>query len=122
MVFSGDALGDDPVALGVALGLVVGKTVGVFGGAWLAARFTRAELGPGFGWRDVLGVALLAGVGFTVSLLVADLAFDDDAARRRRPRCSWGRWSPPCWRRWSWAAATARTGRGAPTSAEFPDG
>jgi len=76
VVFSGDALGT-PVALGVMLGLVVGKPVGVLGGAWLVTRFTRAEVGPGFGWRDLVGVALLAGVGFTVSLLVSDLSFDD---------------------------------------------
>ena len=39
------------------------------------ARFTRAELDPSIGWRDVIGVAMLAGIGFTVSLLVSDLAF-----------------------------------------------
>jgi NhaA family Na+:H+ antiporter len=44
-------------------------------GGWLVARFTRAELDPSIGWRDVLGVALLAGIGFTVSLLVAELSF-----------------------------------------------
>jgi NhaA family Na+:H+ antiporter len=65
------------VAVGVALGLVVGKPIGVFGGAWLVARFTRAELNEGIGWRDIAGVAVLAGVGFTVSLLVSDLSFDD---------------------------------------------
>ena len=57
------------------LGLVVGKPVGVFAGGWLVARFTRAELDPSIGWRDVIGVAILAGIGFTVSLLVSDLAF-----------------------------------------------
>ena len=55
---------------------------GVFGGAWLVARFTRAELNEGIGWRDIVGVAVLAGVGFTVSLLVSDLSFDD--VRRER--------------------------------------
>ncbi len=64
-----------PVALGVAFGLVVGKPVGVLGGAWLVTRFTRAELNEGIGWRDVTGVAVLAGAGFTVALLVSDLSF-----------------------------------------------
>jgi NhaA family Na+:H+ antiporter len=68
-----------PETLGVVFGLVVGKTVGVFGGSWLAARFTRARLNPELSWSDVLAVASLAGVGFTVSLLITELAFADDA-------------------------------------------
>lgn len=67
---------DDPVVAGVVLGLVVGKPVGVLGGAWLVVRLTRAELNPGIGWRDLTGVALLAGIGFTVALLVSDLSLD----------------------------------------------
>lgn len=69
-----------PETLGVVLGLVVGKTVGIFGGTWLAARFTRAELGEDLAWPDVLAVATLAGIGFTVSLLIGELAFADDTA------------------------------------------
>ena len=65
----------DPVALGVMLGLVGGKVVGVFGTTWLLARFTRAELDEDLAWSDLLGVALLAGIGFTVSLLIGELAF-----------------------------------------------
>ncbi|WP_018506342.1 Na+/H+ antiporter NhaA [Parafrankia discariae] len=65
----------DPAGLGVALGLLVGKPLGVMGSTVLLARFTRAELDPGLSWWDVLGVALLAGVGFTVSLLIGELAF-----------------------------------------------
>ncbi|GAA2605924.1 Na+/H+ antiporter NhaA [Streptomyces axinellae] len=75
---SGGALADvfsKPETLGVVLGLLVGKTVGVFGGAWLAARFTRAELNRDLGWPDVLAIAMLAGIGFTVSLLISELAF-----------------------------------------------
>ncbi|MDX3077990.1 Na+/H+ antiporter NhaA [Streptomyces sp. NPDC088354] len=75
---TGGALGQvftRPETLGVVLGLVVGKTVGVFGGTWLAARFTRAELNPDLAWADVLAVAALAGIGFTVSLLIGELAF-----------------------------------------------
>ncbi|GHC35570.1 Na+/H+ antiporter NhaA [Streptomyces cinnamoneus] len=68
-----------PETLGVVLGLVLGKAVGVFGGTWAAARFTRAELNPDLKWPDVLAVASLAGIGFTVSLLIGELAFSDDA-------------------------------------------
>ncbi|MFD9301808.1 Na+/H+ antiporter NhaA [Streptomyces sp. NPDC060048] len=67
-----------PETLGVVLGLVVGKTVGIFGGTWLAARFTKAELNEDLAWPDVLAVATLAGIGFTVSLLIGELAFTDD--------------------------------------------
>ncbi|MBT2402202.1 MULTISPECIES: Na+/H+ antiporter NhaA [unclassified Streptomyces] len=69
-----------PETLGVVLGLLVGKTVGIFGGTWLAARFTKAELNEDLAWPDVLAVASLAGIGFTVSLLIGELAFTDDAA------------------------------------------
>ena len=69
-----------PVTLGVVLGLVVGKSVGIFGGTWLAARFTRAELNEDLAWADVFAVATLAGIGFTVSLLIGELAFEGDAA------------------------------------------
>lgn len=78
---SGNSLTDvfsKPEPLGVVLGLVVGKTVGVFGGTWLAARFTRAELNDDLAWPDVFAVASLAGIGFTVSLLIGELAFSGD--------------------------------------------
>jgi len=71
----GSELVSDPIFVGVVVGLVVGKPVGVFAGGWLVARFTRAELDPSIVWRDVVGVAVLAGIGFTVSLLVSDLSF-----------------------------------------------
>jgi NhaA family Na+:H+ antiporter len=74
----------EPVALGVALGLVVGKPVGILLGAWGVARFTRAELDAEIGWRDVAGLAVLGGVGFTVSLLVADLSFTDVRAEEAK--------------------------------------
>jgi len=83
VAISGGALGDvftQPVTLGVVLGLVVGKTIGIFGGTWLAARFTKAELNPELAWPDVFAVASLAGIGFTVSLLIGELAFAGDAA------------------------------------------
>ncbi|MFG2478004.1 Na+/H+ antiporter NhaA [Streptomyces fagopyri] len=81
VVVSGGALGDvftRPETLGVVLGLVVGKSVGVFGGTWLTARFTRASLSDDLAWPDVFAVASLAGIGFTVSLLIGELAFDKD--------------------------------------------
>ncbi|MEV5873445.1 Na+/H+ antiporter NhaA [Streptomyces sp. NPDC052101] len=79
---SGGALGDvftKPETLGVVLGLVVGKTLGIFGGTWLTARFTRASLSEDLAWADVFAVASLAGIGFTVSLLIGELAFAGDA-------------------------------------------
>ncbi|MGN6246345.1 MAG: Na+/H+ antiporter NhaA [Motilibacteraceae bacterium] len=76
----GSAAGD-LAAVGVVAGLVAGKAVGVFGGTWLTARFTRAELDPALSWGDLFGVAVLSGIGFTVSLLIAELAFDDQPGR-----------------------------------------
>ncbi|ROO87688.1 sodium/proton antiporter (NhaA family) [Actinocorallia herbida] len=70
----GDAL-RNPIALGVLVGLVVGKPIGIMAATWLVARFTRAELDEGLAWTDVLGLSLLAGIGFTVSLLIGELAF-----------------------------------------------
>lgn len=66
----------DPVVLGVLAGLMLGKPVGVMLGAMVVVRFTRAELNEELSWRDLVGVALLAGVGFTVALLVAELSFE----------------------------------------------
>ena len=65
----------DPIALGIVTGLVVGKTVGITGSTWVLARFTRAELDDDLAWVDVVGMAMLAGIGFTVSLLIGELAF-----------------------------------------------
>ncbi|MFG2607594.1 Na+/H+ antiporter NhaA [Streptomyces sp. NPDC048514] len=78
---TGGALGGvftQPETLGVVLGLVVGKTIGIFGGTWLTARFTRASLSDDLAWADVFAVASLAGIGFTVSLLISELAFVGD--------------------------------------------
>ena len=71
----------DRVALGIVVGLVAGKTVGVFGSTYLMARFTRATLDSNLRWVDVLGVAVLAGIGFTVSLLIGELAFGSGSDR-----------------------------------------
>ena len=66
---------EDPVARGVALGLVVGKPLGIVAATWAVSQFTRARLAPALDWADVLGVGLVGGIGFTVSLLVGGLAF-----------------------------------------------
>ena len=63
------------LGIGVLAGLVIGKSAGVFGMAYLTARFTRAHLSPGLDWADILAVAVLSGIGFTVSLLISDFAF-----------------------------------------------
>lgn len=69
-----------PVSLGVVLGLFVGKPVGVVAGTWLAVTTRLAELPAGVTWRQIYGVAMLAGVGFTMSLFVASLAFEAPGA------------------------------------------
>ncbi|MFF5011185.1 Na+/H+ antiporter NhaA [Streptomyces phaeochromogenes] len=79
---SGNALGQvfttlEP--LGVIVGLVAGKILGIFAGTYLAARFTRAQLNPDLAWADVFGLATLAGIGFTVALLIGELAFPGTA-------------------------------------------
>lgn len=63
-----------PLALGIILGLVLGKPIGVVVTAWLIARFTKASLSPGLSWWDVATIGTLAGVGFTVALLINELA------------------------------------------------
>ncbi|GAA1843260.1 Na+/H+ antiporter NhaA [Actinomadura bangladeshensis] len=73
----------DRVALGVIAGLVIGKFVGVFGGAWAAVRLGLATLGEDLHWHEIAGVALLAGVGFTVSLLIGGLAYTDPSQFER---------------------------------------
>ncbi len=64
-----------PVVIAIVAALVVGKAVGVFGGTYLVHRFTRASLDDDLAWSDVLGLSFLAGIGFTVSLLIGELAF-----------------------------------------------
>ena len=71
----------DPVALGIVAGLVLGKTVGIAGSTWALATFTRADLDDDLSWLDVIGMAMLAGIGFTVSLLIGELAFGSGTSR-----------------------------------------
>jgi len=68
-----------PIPLGIALGLFLGKQLGVFAAAWLAIRFGLASMPEGLGWRQIYGVSLLAGVGFTMSLFIGGLAFGEPA-------------------------------------------
>ncbi len=77
---SGSAI-TQPVAIAIVVGLVLGKPLGVYGGARLVARFTRASLSSSLRWADVLAVGILAGIGFTVSLLIGELAFETDPSR-----------------------------------------
>jgi NhaA family Na+:H+ antiporter len=80
-----DAPGAAAVAGGVAVGLLVGKTVGIAGASALAVRLGLARLPDGLAWRQIVGVGAVAGIGFTVSLFIGGLAYDDarleDAAR-----------------------------------------
>ncbi|MBB6410386.1 Na+/H+ antiporter NhaA [Mesorhizobium sangaii] len=70
----------EPLTLGVAAGLVVGKLVGVFGSSALAIRFGLADLPAHAGWSHLIGISLLCGIGFTMSLFIGLLAFASDAA------------------------------------------
>ncbi|MGK5683225.1 Na+/H+ antiporter NhaA [Actinoplanes sp. URMC 104] len=71
----------DAVTIGVVAALVAGKVAGITGATWLVQRFTRARLAEGLSWWDVLGLGLLGGVGFTVSLLIGELAFGAGSPR-----------------------------------------
>ena len=72
----------DPIALGVVGGLVIGKTLGVFGTTRALAAFSHASLDSSLRWIDVFGVSILAGIGFTVSLLIGELAYAEDLPRQ----------------------------------------
>ena len=70
----------EPLPLGIMLGLVIGKQAGIFGGTWLVVRSGLGELPAGLGWRHIYGASLLAGIGFTMALFVASLAFGGGSA------------------------------------------
>ena len=74
---AGLTLGDlsEPVFLGVAVGLFVGKQLGIFASTWAAVKLGAAEIPGGASWSRVYGVAMVAGIGFTVALFIANLAF-----------------------------------------------
>ena len=69
-----------PIGLGVVLGLVIGKPIGVTLASWLAVRLGLAVLPEGVGWGAILALSCLAGIGFTMSLFIADLAFPSGPA------------------------------------------
>ena len=69
----------DPVTFEIVAALVLGKVIGIFGSAFLVTRTTRAQLDEELSWWDLFGVSLLAGIGFTVSLLIGELAFGTGA-------------------------------------------
>lgn len=71
----------DPIALGIVAGLVVGKTVGITATTWVLSKCTRAALDDALRWIDVVGMAMLAGIGFTVSLLIGELAYGSHSLR-----------------------------------------
>jgi NhaA family Na+:H+ antiporter len=70
----------DSIAIGIMVGLVAGKAIGISAATWLVSRFTRARLDENLGWPDVVGVSLLGGIGFTVSLLITELAYGAGSA------------------------------------------
>ena len=65
-----------PVPLGIAAGLFLGKQVGVLGASWLAVKLRLAVLPPGVNWAQLYGAAVLCGIGFTMSLFIGSLAFE----------------------------------------------
>ncbi len=68
-----------PITLGILVGYVAGKPVGIAGASWLTTRLSRGRLRPAVGWGAITGSGAIAGIGFTVSLLIATLAFDSVA-------------------------------------------
>lgn len=66
----------EPVKLGISLGLFVGKQIGVFGMLWLCIKLSIAPMPEGANWRQLYGVSLLCGIGFTMSLFIGSLAFE----------------------------------------------
>jgi Na+/H+ antiporter NhaA len=79
IVIDGDFLArafSSPITLGILFGYVMGKPAGILGATWLLTRLSRGRLHPPVGWAAIAGGGTIAGIGFTVSLLVATLAFD----------------------------------------------
>ncbi|MFZ1388283.1 MAG: Na+/H+ antiporter NhaA [Thiolinea sp.] len=69
-----------PIPLGIALGLFVGKQIGIFGACWVAIKLKIAKLPSDIGWWELYGVAILGGIGFTMSLFISSLAFEQEGA------------------------------------------
>jgi len=68
-----------PVSLGVALGLVAGKLIGIAGFSWIAVKFGLTSLPPGLNFKHIVGVGLMGGIGFTMSIFIAELGFAHQA-------------------------------------------
>jgi NhaA family Na+:H+ antiporter len=82
ILLSGDSISDalrSPVSRGVLLGLVIGKPAGIFLFTLLSVKLKLCDIPSGASWRQIFGVALLSGIGFTVSLLISELSFDQPA-------------------------------------------
>lgn len=77
VALGGDAFGQlvSPISVGVICGLVLGKPIGIVAFSWLATRFQLAAMPGDVGWRQIVGVGILGGIGFTMSLFIANLAF-----------------------------------------------
>jgi Na+:H+ antiporter, NhaA family len=69
-----------PIGSAIIFALVIGKFIGIFGATYLFTRFTRASLNKNLRWSDVSAIGLLAGIGFTVSLLIVELSYENDQA------------------------------------------
>ena len=69
----------EPLPLGIALGLIIGKQIGVFGFTWITVKAGLAQLPHGAKWLQIYAIACLAGIGFTMSLFIGSLSFDDPA-------------------------------------------
>lgn len=71
-----------PIPLGIAAGLFIGKQLGVFGFCWVGVKLGWAKLPAGVNWKQLYGVAILSGIGFTMSLFISSLAFQNDSIGR----------------------------------------
>lgn len=81
VVLSRDVLNNaqaTPVILGIVVGLVIGKLIGITGATWLMVRFGYAKLPTGTNWMHIIGISFIAGIGFTVSIFITELAFSDN--------------------------------------------
>jgi NhaA family Na+:H+ antiporter len=67
-----------PLSLGISLGLFLGKQIGIFAAVFIAKKTGLAALPMGASWREIYGIAILCGIGFTMSLFIGLLAFTDD--------------------------------------------
>jgi Na+:H+ antiporter, NhaA family len=75
VTFDADLVRLSPISLGIALGLILGKPIGIFGATWLSVRLDWGKLPEGLTWSGLASLSVLAGLGFTMSLFIAQLAF-----------------------------------------------